>query len=129
MSAKRTGKSVSQRAIAFLLILQTTLICIQAGNRIQHGDSSIDVLMWMINQCIPVLKQVSSLQDKHKGREQGRHEEMLSGIELALELKFGSEGLQLMPEISQISDLERLKAIREGIKTMNTLEELQQLIF
>ncbi len=66
---------------------------------------------------------------ERRGEERGRREEMLSGIELGLELKFGSEGLQLMPEISQISDLERLKAIREGIKTVNTLEELRQLIF
>lgn len=66
MSAKKPGKSASQRAIAFLLIVQTTLIGIQAENRIHHGDSPIEVLMWMINQCIPVLKQASSLQDKHK---------------------------------------------------------------
>ena len=64
--ANRTGKSVSQRAIAFLLILQTTLIGIQAENRIHHGDSPIEVLISMINQCIPVLKQASSLQDKQK---------------------------------------------------------------
>ncbi|MBW4569098.1 MAG: hypothetical protein KME31_14080 [Tolypothrix carrinoi HA7290-LM1] len=66
MSAKKPGKSATQRAIAFLLILQTTLIGIQAENRIQQGDSPIEVLMWMINQCIPVLKQASSLQDKQK---------------------------------------------------------------
>ncbi|MGI8500280.1 MAG: hypothetical protein ACR2LR_03970 [Hassallia sp.] len=66
MSAKKPGKSTSQRAIAFLLIVQTTLIGIQAENRIHQGDSPIEVLMWMINQCIPVLKQASSLQDKQK---------------------------------------------------------------
>jgi len=33
-----------------------------------------------------------------------------------------------MPEISQINDLERLKAIQQAIKTVNTLEELQQII-
>lgn len=66
MSAKKPGKSASQRAIAFLLIVQTTLIGIQAENRIHQGDSPIEVLMWMINQCIPVLKQASSLQDKQK---------------------------------------------------------------
>jgi hypothetical protein len=54
---------------------------------------------------------------------------MLSGIELGLEIKFGIEGLQLMPEISQISDLNRLKAIQRGILTSNTLEEFRQLIF
>lgn len=63
---KNKHQNASQRAIAFLLILQTTLIGIQAENRIQHGDSTIEVLIWMINQCIPMLKQASRLQDKHK---------------------------------------------------------------
>jgi predicted transposase YdaD len=65
---------------------------------------------------------------EQRGRREGRREEILSGIELALEIKFGVEGLQLMPEISQISDLDRLKAIQQGIKSVNTLDELRQLI-
>ncbi|MBD0265987.1 MAG: Rpn family recombination-promoting nuclease/putative transposase [Tolypothrix sp. Co-bin9] len=64
-----------------------------------------------------------------RGRQEGQREEMLSGIELGLEIKFGTEGLQLMPEISKISDLNRLKTIQRGILTSNTLEELRQLIF
>ncbi|MEH2358889.1 Rpn family recombination-promoting nuclease/putative transposase [Nostoc sp.] len=65
---------------------------------------------------------------EQRGEERGRREEILSGIELALEIKFGTEGLQLMPEISQISDLDRLKAIQQGIKSVNTLDELRQFI-
>ncbi|MBD2608058.1 Rpn family recombination-promoting nuclease/putative transposase [Scytonema hofmannii FACHB-248] len=65
---------------------------------------------------------------RQEGRQEGQREEMLSGIELGLEIKFGTEGLQLMPEISQISDLNRLKAIQRGILTSNTLEEFRQLI-
>ncbi len=63
-----------------------------------------------------------------EGEQRGRREERLSGIELGLEIKFGSEGLQLMPEISQISDLEQLKLIQQRIKTVNTLDELRELI-
>ncbi|MEH2398503.1 hypothetical protein [Nostoc sp.] len=55
-----------QGAIAFLLILQTILIGINAENHIQQGDSPIEVLIWMINQCIPVLKQASSFPEKQK---------------------------------------------------------------
>jgi hypothetical protein len=58
--------STTGYAYAFLLILQTTLIGVSAENRIQQGDSPVEVLMWMINQCIPILKQASSLQDKQK---------------------------------------------------------------
>ncbi|BAZ26125.1 hypothetical protein NIES4073_70310 [Kalymmatonema gypsitolerans NIES-4073] len=63
-----------------------------------------------------------------EGEQRGRREEKLSSIEMGLEVKFGAEGLQMMPEISQISDLERLKAIQRAILTVNTLDQLRQLI-
>jgi len=62
-----------------------------------------------------------------EGRQEGRREELLSGIELGLELKFGSEGLQLIPEISQIADVDILRTIREGLRTMNTLDEVRRI--
>ncbi len=62
-----------------------------------------------------------------QGEALGEVRGLLSGIELALELKFGSEGLQLMPEISQITDIDTLRAIREGLRTMNSLEEIRPI--
>ncbi|AFY55056.1 hypothetical protein Riv7116_2548 [Rivularia sp. PCC 7116] len=59
---------------------------------------------------------------------EGERRGIISGIELDLEIKFGSEGLQLMPQISQITNLEELKVIQRGVKTVNSLEELQRLI-
>ncbi len=63
-----------------------------------------------------------------EGREQGRREEILSGIELDLEFKFSADSLQLMSQISPISNLDQLKTIQRRIKTINTLDELLQLI-
>ncbi|MEH2059133.1 MAG: Rpn family recombination-promoting nuclease/putative transposase [Nostoc sp.] len=63
-----------------------------------------------------------------RGEERGRKEELYSGIELALEIKFGNQGLELMPIISQITDLQKLKAIQQAIKTVNTVNELQQVL-
>ncbi len=57
----------------------------------------------------------------------GIRQGLLEGIELGLELKFGKEGLTLMPAISQIEDIERLRTIKEGILTVNTVEELRQI--
>ena len=62
-----------------------------------------------------------------EGRVEGRREELLLGIELGLELKFGPEGLQLMPEISQIADVDILRTIREGLRIMNTLDEVHHI--
>ncbi|RCJ41980.1 cytosolic protein [Nostoc punctiforme NIES-2108] len=52
---------------------------------------------------------------------------LLEGIELGLELKFGAESLSLMSEISLLSDIEQLRAIKERIKTAATIAELRQI--
>ncbi len=62
-----------------------------------------------------------------KGLQQGMRQGLLEGIELDLELKFGSDGLGIFPEISQIQDVEQLRAIHRGLKTANTLEEVLRL--
>ncbi|MEH1805550.1 cytosolic protein [Nostoc sp.] len=56
-----------------------------------------------------------------------RREELLEGIELGLELKFGTEALSIMSELSLLEDIELLRAVRKGIKTVNTIEELHQI--
>ena len=62
-----------------------------------------------------------------QGRQEGIREGLLAAIEFGLELKFGAEGLELMPEISQIQDVDVLRAIREGLRTINSLDELRQI--
>ncbi len=64
---------------------------------------------------------------RREGREEGR-QAMMSAIELSLEIKFGQEGLQLMPKISQIADLEQLKNIQRGIMTVNNVDELREFM-
>jgi predicted transposase YdaD len=58
----------------------------------------------------------------------GENRGIVSAIELSLEIKFGQEGLQLMPKISQISDLEQLKNIQRGIMTVNNVDELREFM-
>ncbi len=57
----------------------------------------------------------------------GIRQGLLEGIELGLELKFGALGLATLPEISGIADVEQLRAILTGLKTVNTLSELRQI--
>ena len=61
-----------------------------------------------------------------EGLEQGK-QELIPWIEVSLELKFDHEGLQLLPEIAKIQDLDRLRLIRESMTTVKTLEELRRL--
>jgi hypothetical protein len=62
------------------------------------------------------------------GIKKGIRQGLLEAIELGLGLKFGDEGLEILPEISEIENVEQLKAIIGGLLTrVNTLEELRQL--
>jgi predicted transposase YdaD len=58
--------------------------------------------------------------------QQGQIRGKLADIQTSLEIKFGNSGLELMTQISEIPDLERLTLIFRGILTANTLEEVQQ---
>ncbi|TFI53684.1 transposase [Mastigocladus laminosus UU774] len=64
----------------------------------------------------------------HEGERRGERQGIISSIEMTLEMKFGSDGLQLMPQIEQISDLSSLKAILRNVIAASTLEEVQRLI-
>lgn len=59
-----TRQKFYRQIITVLLVMQTALIGVQGKIRIDRGDSPVEVVMWLINQYIPVLKQVHSLEDK-----------------------------------------------------------------
>jgi hypothetical protein len=60
------------------------------------------------------------------GLEKGRLEGLLKGIELGLELKFGAEGLALMPELRTL-DHEMLEAVFDAIKPAASPDELRRI--
>ncbi|MBH8562072.1 hypothetical protein I8748_07775 [Nostoc sp. CENA67] len=59
---------------------------------------------------------------ERRGIEQGKREVLIKSLEVCLELKFGSEGLTILPEIAQIQNVEILSAILASIKTVNGIE-------
>jgi predicted transposase YdaD len=54
--------------------------------------------------------------------------ERLSFIRMGLEAKFGADGLELMQQINEISDSDRLTEILRCIITAQTLEEVHQVL-
>lgn len=60
-----------------------------------------------------------------KGEIEGQRQELYAGIEVALDIKFGSAGLDLMLTILQIEDVDILRTIRNSIKTASTPDELR----
>lgn len=62
-----------------------------------------------------------------QGIEQGTKQGLIKGIALCLKLKFGESGTNLLPDIEQIKDVDRLSAILDAIETVDTVEQLQQV--
>lgn len=65
---------------------------------------------------------------QQEGWQKGQREGLLAGIELALELKFGLEGLALLPEIAQFRSLPQLQAIFAALRQAGTAAELRQFV-
>jgi hypothetical protein len=57
----------------------------------------------------------------------GLEEGLLEGIEALLDLKFAAEGLKLLPEIRELNDHEKFRAVLRAIKTATTPEELRRV--
>jgi len=66
-------------------------------------------------------------QGKARGEARGERKGLLEGITLGLELRWGADGLRLLPEIGPIQDVYLLRAIHEGLKRVSTPEELRQI--
>ncbi|RMD95867.1 MAG: hypothetical protein D6814_12485 [Calditrichaeota bacterium] len=64
---------------------------------------------------------------RQEGLQEGIRQGILDAIELGLELKFGPAGLRLLPRIRKIEDMDLLHAIREGIKTCGSVDELRRI--
>jgi len=67
-----------------------------------------------------------------QGLQQGRQEAILDGlcqaIEIGLQVKFGLDGLKLMPTIYAIRDPNYLRLIKNSIPTIQALTEIQALL-
>lgn len=63
-----------------------------------------------------------------EGYKKGHQEGLLEAIELGLSLRFGDKSLKLMSLIKQIQDINRLKAIKEAIKTVKGVSELRAMV-
>jgi hypothetical protein len=57
----------------------------------------------------------------------GRREGMREGIEVLLRVRFGDEGVKLMPEIREIHEEETLRAILKALETVASPDEVRRL--
>ncbi|MFN4259913.1 MAG: hypothetical protein ACK4RK_11500 [Gemmataceae bacterium] len=59
-----------------------------------------------------------------KGRQEGQLEALREGVAVALELKFGAAGLQMVAALASITKPDKLHTLLRAIKTAQSLDEL-----
>lgn len=62
-----------------------------------------------------------------QGRVEGLREGILESIGIVLELKFGAQGLQLLPELQQIADVDLLRQVQWSLRTVATVAQVRAL--
>jgi len=66
-------------------------------------------------------------QGREEGRQEGLSEGLLAGIELALKLKFGPAGQEIIPEIRRLTGLALIRAVYARIETATTIDDVRQV--
>ncbi|MCX6032366.1 MAG: hypothetical protein NT169_24110 [Chloroflexi bacterium] len=61
--------------------------------------------------------------------EKWRQEGIVEGIELVLDVKFGTDGLRLLSEIRDIKDIKKLRAVQRALKVACTPDEVRRVYF
>lgn len=89
----------------------------------QHWPEGVAIMATMADNWLRQGIQQGIQQGLREGRRQG----LLDAISLGLQLKFGSEGLLLMPEIRRIEALEVLETIYDGILSAESLDDLRRI--
>ena len=75
-----------------------------------------------------LIKEEGLREGLEEGRKEGLREGLLEGIELGLELKFGVEGLQVMPDVRRIEDVAVLETLHQALRQVGSVEEFERLM-
>ncbi len=69
------------------------------------------------------------LEGMREGLLKGRHEGLLNGIGLVLEVRFGDQGMKLLPRLQKVQDMDTLQQVTDLLRRRDTtLEDLERFI-
>lgn len=78
-------------------------------------------------EIMPTLFEQLKDEGRQEGIQIGREETLKSGIQLALELKFGEDGLAFYQQIQESATIKSLQQIEQVIRNIGSIHELEQL--
>ncbi|MBF0565046.1 MAG: hypothetical protein HQK89_07380 [Nitrospirae bacterium] len=68
------------------------------------------------------------LEGEKRGLRKGEKKGLLEGIEVALDIKYGSEGLFLMKDLRKIGTIEKLEAFKEEVRKAASVNDLMMFL-
>ena len=77
---------------------------------------------------VSTLERMATDRGIQQGIQQGIRQGLFEAVELGLNVKFGVEGLTLMPKVRAIEDTEQLRLIKEALKVSGDLGEIEALL-
>jgi predicted transposase/invertase (TIGR01784 family) len=131
---KQTGMQYIETIIRYILNTAENLAVADLKNIVERNLSSKqgEVIMTLAER----IKQEGIQEGIEKGIEkgiqqgiqQGIRQGLLEAIEMGIHLRFGAEGYRLLSDIYRIEDINVLRAVKEAVKNVKTLNELKIVI-
>lgn len=101
--------------------------CDAEGNVIPTVEELAASLSQTQSQLTESQSQLTESQSQLTAAQNQTKQALFQGIQLGLQLKFGSSGLEIFEEISAIDDLNLLQTITSSLFTVESLEDLRQI--
>ena len=138
LASKTTGMEYLETYLRYIIsatdkITETDINDIIIKTLPQGGDTIMPTLAekW-IKEGIERGRQEGIQEGIQKGKVEGKKEGILKGIleaiQFGLELKFGTKGLSLYPDISKIDDIVQLRSIKDAIIIAKDIDEIKDMI-
>lgn len=134
LAEQQTGIQYLYTILRYLSVSATTLEAadLQQTVRQLFTEQGEEIMATIAEKWLEQGQQKGQQEGWQKGQQEGwqkgQQEGLLAGIELALELKFGLEGLALLPEIAEITSVPQLQAIFAALRQAGTTAELRQFM-
>ena len=94
-----------------------------AGRRVQWKEALKE---WNMIESQQVLEWMQM--GEARGEARGLREGLLEGIELALKLRFGAEGLECVPSLRRLTEIDALRRIKQALETAKSLDDIRRLL-
>jgi len=121
LSEQRTGLEYLETALRYIARTASTITADDLR------ETVVVVLDEGDNELMETIAETWKAEGHAEGRAEGAREGILESIEIVLELKFGANGLLLLPEIEQIDNIDLLRVVHKSLRTADSPADVRRI--